>query len=139
MSIILLLRDIKLQEELDAVTLSAQKEEQERIRRLQEAQMRALQERLQQIEVEKEALSQLFSQSTGDAPSLFDANSLAESEVPSDEKKIAVKAESDVVLVESSDEDKKAKLQNVISNAIATPIEGISHSVNSKNVITKYK
>lgn len=119
-------RDIKLEDELDAVTLSAQKEEQERIRRLQEAQMRALQERLQQIEVEKEALSQLFSQSTDDASALFDSNSLSE-EVPC-EKKVTVKTENDVVLVES-DEDKKVKLQNVISTAIAaTPMEGIFKS-----------
>lgn len=117
-------RDIKLEDELDAVTLSAQKEEQERIRRLQEAQMRALQERLQQIEVEKEALSQLFGQSTDDAPGLFDSNALSETELSSD-KKVAVKTENDVVLVESSDEDKKAKLQNVLSTSISAPVEGI--------------
>lgn len=122
LSLLFLNRDIKLEEELDAVTLSAQKEEQERIRRLQEAQMRALQERLHQIEVEKEALSQLFSQSAGDSPGLFDSNSLSEADI-SVEKKVTVKTENDVVLVESSDEDKKDKIQSVLSTAIAAPIE----------------
>ncbi|GFS38893.1 helicase ARIP4 [Nephila pilipes] len=107
------IRDIKLDDELDAVTLSAQKEEQERIQRLQEAQLRALQERLQQIEVEKEALSQLFSQ-PGDTPNLFDSSSMTE-EPTEDCKKPLIKGENDIVLVES-DEDKKAKLQENIIN-----------------------
>lgn len=81
--------------------------------------MRALQERLQQIEVEKEALSQLFSQPPDDAPNLFDS-SLSEPDTSDDCKKPVVKSESDVVLVESSDEDKKAKLQTLIPS----PIEG---------------
>ncbi|KAF8785911.1 Helicase ARIP4 like protein [Argiope bruennichi] len=120
------IRDIKLEDELDAVTLSAQKEEQERIQRLQEAQMRALQERLQQIEVEKEALTQLFSQ-PDDAPSLFDSSSLSESE-PTDEcKKAVVKSEADAV-VDSSDDDKKAKLQGIIPTPIEENIINISSS-----------
>lgn len=86
--------------------------------------MRALQERLQQIEVEKEALSQLFGQSAGDAPGLFDSNPLSETD-ETVEKKVAIKTENDIVLVESSDEDKKAKIQSVLSTAIATPIEGM--------------
>ncbi|GBM23057.1 Helicase ARIP4 [Araneus ventricosus] len=121
------IRDIKLEDELDAVTLSAQKEEQERIQRLQEAQMRALQERLQQIEVEKEALTQLFSQ-PNDAPSLFDSSSMSEPEPADDCKKTIVKSESDVVIVESSDEDKKAKLQGIIPTPIEENIINISSS-----------
>ncbi|XP_054709263.1 uncharacterized protein LOC129218968 [Uloborus diversus] len=121
------IRDIKLEDELDAVTLSAQKEEQERIRRLQEAQMRALQERLQQIEVEKEALTQLFSQPPTDASNLFDSTSFSESELSSDEKKTVVKRENDVVLVESSEED-KAKLQTVIQAPTEDNIIDISSS-----------
>ncbi|PRD31149.1 UNVERIFIED_CONTAM: rad54l2 [Trichonephila clavipes] len=119
------IRDIKLDDELDAVTLSAQKEEQERIQRLQEAQLRALQERLQQIEVEKEALSQLFSQ-PGDAPSLFDSSSITEEPVE-DCKKPLIKGENDVVLVES-DEDKKAKLQSIIPTPSEENIINISSS-----------
>ncbi|GFY54382.1 helicase ARIP4, partial [Trichonephila inaurata madagascariensis] len=119
------IRDIKLDDELDAVTLSAQKEEQERIQRLQEAQLRALQERLQQIEVEKEALSQLFSQ-PGDAPSLFDSSSITEEPVE-DCKKPLIKGENDVVLVES-DEDKKPKLQGIIPTPSEENIINISSS-----------
>lgn len=124
-------RDIKLEDELDAVTLSAQKEEQERIRRIQEAQMRALQERLHQIEAEKEALSQLFSDSAGDTSKLFDSNTL-DDEVIS-KKKITVKTGNDIVLVES-DEDKKEKLENVIATTITAPIEGN----NNKCIVGSY-
>ncbi|KFM79282.1 Helicase ARIP4, partial [Stegodyphus mimosarum] len=122
------IRDIKLEDELDAVTLSAQKEEQERIRRLQEAQMRALQERLQQIEVEKEALTQLFSQPPADAPNLFDSSSINEAEPTNESKETTVKSENDVVLVESSDEDKKAKLQDILPPPIEENIIDISSS-----------
>ncbi|XP_015918872.1 helicase ARIP4 [Parasteatoda tepidariorum] len=122
------IRDIKLEDELDAVTLSAQKEEQERIRRLQEAQMRALQERLQQIEVEKEALSQLFSQPPDNAPSLFDSASTTDSGSIDDVKEPLIKSESDVVLLESSDDDKKPELQTVIPAPIEENIIDISSS-----------